>query len=191
MPCPSTLAVRSRLAYSQGMSSMERQMDKNIFVTFNIVIRHIFLVIFIEISQVAQKIWRFSFSIFTIFINFPDFLTLRCNKETNGVSIKQMMSAILYFQPTQNRLLNNYIELNWFDNSSSWNMKEVRLTSPEKTAFKKQSCLIRVNLTKMKCSQNRVLKYIYIYIERERERERAHFLHFFTQQSPIYVLSAL
>ena len=168
-------------------------MDKNIFLTFNIIISHIFLLIFIEISQVVQKIWRFSFSIFTIFINFPDFLTLRCNKETNGVSIKQMMSAILYFQPTQNRLLNNYIELNWFDNSSSWNMKEVRLTSPEKTAFKKQSCLIRVNLTKMKCSQNRVLKYIYIYIYiyRERERERAHFLHFFTQQSPIYVLSAL
>ena len=56
MPCPSTLAVRSRLAYSQGMSSMERQMDKNIFVTFNIVIRHIFFVIFIEIFQVVQKI---------------------------------------------------------------------------------------------------------------------------------------
>ena len=59
-------------------------------------------------------------------------------------------------------------------------MKEVRLTSLEKTAFKEQSCLIRVNLTKMKCNQNQVLKYIYIYIP--------HYLHFFTQVSNICTL---
>ena len=137
MLCPSMVAVRSPLACSQGMNSMERQMDKNVFVAFNIIISHIFLVIFIELSQVVQKIWRFAFSILTIFINFPDFLTLRCYKETNGVSIKQMMSAIQYFPLILNTLFNNYIELNWFDISFSWNMKEVRLPSPEKTAFKK------------------------------------------------------
>ena len=41
----------------------------------------------IEISQVVQKIWRFSSSILSISINFLDFLTFPCYKETNDDSI--------------------------------------------------------------------------------------------------------
>ena len=43
------------------------------FVTFNIILSHIFLENFIEILEVVQKIWRISLSILTIFINFLDF----------------------------------------------------------------------------------------------------------------------
>ena len=42
---------------------------------------------------------KFLSSILTIFVNFPDFLTFSCYKETKDVSIKQMMSAFFYFQP--------------------------------------------------------------------------------------------
>ena len=40
------------------------------FVTYNIIISHIFAENFIEMPQVVQKIWRFSPSILTIFIVF-------------------------------------------------------------------------------------------------------------------------
>ena len=45
-----------------------------VFVTFNIIVTNIFLIKFNEIYQVILKIWRFSWSIFTIFIDFSDFL---------------------------------------------------------------------------------------------------------------------
>ena len=57
------------------------------FVTFNIIISHIFPENFIEIPLVAQKIWRFFPSILTIFIDFLDFLTNPCYKETKDDSI--------------------------------------------------------------------------------------------------------
>ena len=57
------------------------------FFTFNIIISHIFPENFIEIPQVIQKILKFSVTILTIFINFLDFLTFPCYKDTNGVSI--------------------------------------------------------------------------------------------------------
>ena len=70
---------------------------------------------FIEVPQVFQKIWRFSLSILTIFtIFFFDILTFSCYKETNDVSIWQMMPALFHFQPTLNRLLNNCIKLYWY-----------------------------------------------------------------------------
>ena len=43
------------------------------FVTFKIIIRHIFPEIFIEIPQVVQKLWRISLSILAIFIDFYQF----------------------------------------------------------------------------------------------------------------------
>ena len=57
------------------------------FITFIIVISLILPENFIEILQVAQKIWRFSSSILTIFINFSDFLTFPCYKETKDIDI--------------------------------------------------------------------------------------------------------
>ena len=44
-----------------------------VFVTFNIIISHIFPENFIKILQVAQKIWRFSLPILAIFIAFYQF----------------------------------------------------------------------------------------------------------------------
>ena len=58
-----------------------------VIMTFNVSINHIFLKIFIEIAQVIQKMWRFSPSILNIFIDFLDFLTFLCCKDTNDASI--------------------------------------------------------------------------------------------------------
>ena len=58
------------------------------FVIFNIIISHIFPENFIEVTQVVQNI-----------LIFP------CYKEKNDASIKQMMSALFYFQHTWNRFL--------------------------------------------------------------------------------------
>ena len=69
------------------------------FLTFNIIISHIFPENFDWISEVVQKIWRFSLSILTIFIDF--FLT----------SAYMMISAFFKFKSTLNRLLNNWIKL--------------------------------------------------------------------------------
>ena len=46
------------------------------FVTFNIIISHIFPENFIEIPQVVQKIWKISLSILAIFIEFHQFFGL-------------------------------------------------------------------------------------------------------------------
>ena len=46
-------------------------------VTFNIIIRHIFPVNFIDIPQVFRTIWRLSSFISSIFINFLEFLTFQ------------------------------------------------------------------------------------------------------------------
>ena len=83
------------------------------FVTFNIIINHIFPENFTEIPQVVQKIWRLSLSILAIFFDFLDFLTFPCFKKTDDVSLKQMMSSFFHFQHTLNRLLNNCIKLYW------------------------------------------------------------------------------
>ena len=81
-----------------------------LFDTFNIIISHIFSESFIGIPQVVQKICRFSPSILSSFINFSDFLTLSCYKETYDVGLQQMMSACFYFQTSLNMLFNSCID---------------------------------------------------------------------------------
>ena len=72
---------------SQKSSYCAKRVKPWFFVIFNTIISHNFPENFIEIAQVVQKIWRFSPSILTIFINFLDFSTFPCYKETNKVSI--------------------------------------------------------------------------------------------------------
>ena len=47
----------------------------------------------------------------SILIDFLDFLTFTCYKETNDVSLQQMMSAFFQIQHTLNRLYHNCIKL--------------------------------------------------------------------------------
>ena len=108
--------------FSKNVSSKER-LESSFFVTFNIIISHIFPEYSIEILQDVQKLWRISLSVLAIFINFTDFLTLPCYKETNNVNLDQMMSAIFHFQHTLNIFFNNCIELYWYSISFSRNMK--------------------------------------------------------------------
>ena len=62
-------------------------MKRWFFVTFSIIISHIFLVHLIEIHQVIRKIWRYSVSILIVFIDISDFLTGPAYKESNAVSV--------------------------------------------------------------------------------------------------------
>ena len=89
------MAGFSKIVFSRG------RVKPCFFVTFNVIIRLIFPENFIKIPQVVQKISRASSSTSLIFVNFPNFLTFPCYKQTNDVSIKQVMSA---FQHTLNRL---------------------------------------------------------------------------------------
>ena len=89
-------------------SSCKQTVKSWFFVTLNVIWSHIFPENFIAIPQVVQKIWRLSLSILAIFNNFHqflDFLTFPCYKETNDVSLKQMVSAFFYFQYTSNSCL--------------------------------------------------------------------------------------
>ena len=63
--------------FSKNVSSRER-VKPWFFLTFNIIISHIFPENFIEIILAVQRIWRFSPSILNIFINFSGFLTFPC-----------------------------------------------------------------------------------------------------------------
>ena len=56
------------------------------FSKYVIISSYIFPKNLIEVPRVVQKIWRFSSSILTIFINFSDFLTFPSYIETSGVS---------------------------------------------------------------------------------------------------------
>ena len=62
--------------------------------SFNIFISHIFHENFTEIPQLVQKIWW----------------------------RQHMASAIIYLQPTLNKLINNCVKLSWYHISSSWNL---------------------------------------------------------------------
>ena len=59
--------------FSKNLFSRER-LKSFFFVTFKIIESHIFPANFNVISQVIQKIWRFSLSIYPIFIDFSNFL---------------------------------------------------------------------------------------------------------------------
>ena len=58
--------------FLKNVSSVQR-VEPRFFVTFNIILKHIFPENFIEFTQVVQKIWRNSLSILAIFINFNQF----------------------------------------------------------------------------------------------------------------------
>ena len=62
---------------------------KGFLVTFNIIISYIFLENFIEIHFVSQKIWIFTTSILSIFVNFFNFLPLYL------LATKQLMTSHL------------------------------------------------------------------------------------------------
>ena len=81
-----------------------------VFCDFNIIRSHIFPENFIEIPLVVQKIWRFSFSILTNFIDFSDFLT----KKLMASVYNRWCQHLFYIQPTLNRLFNNCIKLYWY-----------------------------------------------------------------------------
>ena len=68
------------------MSFYEKEWSSDFSVNFGVIISHIFSKNFTDISQLFQKIWRFSFSILTVFTNFLDLLTVACYKETGDVS---------------------------------------------------------------------------------------------------------
>ena len=65
----------------------QRKREALFLVIFNTIISHIFPENFTKNPRLVQKIWRFSSSKLAIFINFFDFLTFPCCKETNDVSI--------------------------------------------------------------------------------------------------------
>ena len=80
--------------FFKNVSSREK-LKPCFFVNFNIIISYNFSENFTEIPQVIQKIWRFSQSIVTIFINFS---SLPCYEGTNGVSMQQVISAFFTFK---------------------------------------------------------------------------------------------
>ena len=63
------------------------RMNHCFFVTFNIIISHIFPENFIKNPHIVQRIWRFFPPILTIFIAFLDSFMFPCYKETNDHSI--------------------------------------------------------------------------------------------------------
>ena len=89
------MSIWSPCGFSKNMFSREG-VKFCFFVTFNIIIGHIFPENFIKIPLIVQKIWRFTLSALTIFIDISDFLTFPCYKETNDPSIKLMI--FFYFQ---------------------------------------------------------------------------------------------
>ena len=115
-----------------------------VFVTFNNIHKAHLSWKFIEIPYVVPKIWRFSPSRLTIFIDFSDFLTFPCCKETNDVTYNRWCQQCFYIQVTLNRLFNNCIELYSYQISSSWNMKGrgVKLIPPRKKLPSKSPLLL-------------------------------------------------
>ena len=87
----------SPCGFTKNIFSRERA-NPRFSVTFNIIISHIILKNVIEIPQIVQKTWRFLSSILNFFVYFPDFFTFPGYKETNDVSIWQLMSA--FFLPS-------------------------------------------------------------------------------------------
>ena len=73
-------------------------------LTFNIIISYIFPKHFIETHQVSQKLWIFTSSIWTIFVNFWVF-TFTCYKKINDGSIYKIMSGVFWLEIILDRLL--------------------------------------------------------------------------------------
>ena len=66
---------------------------------------------FFLIHHFSRKIWIFTSSILSIFVNLFDFFTFPCYKKTNEVSICKIISAIFWLGIILERLLQNYIKL--------------------------------------------------------------------------------
>ena len=75
-----------RCSFSKNVFSRER-VNLCFFVTFNVIVSHIFHENLIEVSPVIWKIWRTSSSLLTIFIKFLDFSIFYCYKKANDISI--------------------------------------------------------------------------------------------------------
>ena len=64
--------IMNRFGFLKIVSSKQK-VKPWFFVTFKIIIRHIFPKNFIEIPQVVLKLWRISLSVLAIFIDFYQF----------------------------------------------------------------------------------------------------------------------
>ena len=122
-----------KCGFTQNISSRER-VKHWFFVSFNI-ISHIFPKIFIEFPQFVQNIWRYSPLILTIFFNFWDFLTYPCDKETNEVSILQMMSTVF--------LISKFCWKNMKGLCVCERGEGVKKTTPKKKLLSKNPALLR------------------------------------------------
>ena len=136
-------------SFLKNVSSIKR-VKPCFFVTFDIILKHIFPENFIEFPLVVQKIWRSSLSILAIFINFSQFFgffdiaLLQRNYWRHPITDDVSIFSV----STLSRLSNNCIKLYWYQMSSSWNMKGGSNWSsptffPGKTTFKKPN-LVRV-----------------------------------------------
>ena len=97
----------SKNVFSRNILSEE---SKALFsVTVNIIISYIFSENFIEIHQVSQKIWIFTSSILTIFVNFLDFFTFTCYRKANDVRSYKIIVAVFWL--ILDKLLRNFIKL--------------------------------------------------------------------------------
>ena len=100
----------SPLRFFRNVFSRER-LKLWFFVTFNIIIGYIFPENFIEIPQVVQKIWRFSPSMLTVFINFSYYWHFLVTKNLMTSAYNTRCQQFFCFQSTLNRLFNNCVKL--------------------------------------------------------------------------------
>ena len=77
------------------------------FLWLNIIINHIFFESFRKFDNFPCQYYLFS-SICNMFL---DFLTFPCCRETNGVSLQQMMSPVFHSKHTLNRFFNHFKNL--------------------------------------------------------------------------------
>ena len=70
--------------FSKTVFSMQRA-KPYIILTSNFIMRCIFPQSFINVPDVFQTLWRLFSSVLTIFINFSDFLSFPCYKETISI----------------------------------------------------------------------------------------------------------
>ena len=75
----------AKVVCSKNVFSRERV--KPFFLTLTTIISHVFPENVIEIPHVVHNIRRFFLSVVTIFIDFSDFLSFPCYKETYDFSI--------------------------------------------------------------------------------------------------------
>ena len=103
-----THLVFLKMYFSEGMKGCFLWILHLFFV--NIIIIHVFPEKFIKISQVFQKIQRFSSSILTFFVTFLDFLAFPCYRELK-VWTDNRWHQHCYLRPTSNGLFDSCIKL--------------------------------------------------------------------------------